>query len=591
MPEESGLDKSSLDKIFDGEKMWSEAVSNTDAQDLLSLAYAALEKNQQILDDSSSFRCTVISTAEAKDHIRAALGRRQNAKSYGTKALLTMYWENDDVGGKRDSKKIRDLLQDELGFLGKSFKIPIRNSLAKVKGTITSFIGDHDEQGDNKPRSLLIFHYAGHGEVDKKDRTYYIFGNKDGKGAIKFTPLRIAMLECQADVLIILDCCYAAAAIRGRDAGERTVEIICTSGQGERTWSYEDSFTHYLDMAARKLLTRGTFDVEELIQSLDVTHASTQRTPLPPPKKRSRKPVQNQNGLPYHTVPIHRRWMGSASIQFESRNSVTPSSLSPTGLRTPRECFVAVIIHLAEDSSSASMAELSHAIESLPVEGAAVTAKVILQLRSNSTLALVSLPLTIWQCMSFHPAFTYIGNISADDPCILRPSSLSARPPILNFNPGTLQRMDVVGSQLSQIVAKIESQNPDATLEQVYEWTGNHLRGWRPSQNTFGEEILHQDYPKTVALPPGFQEYHDSRIQWVNFPGESQQLDQSPQPQFLSVSTLLNELHSPQAQQAPIQLPFSHPISFSSLPTVLPEASAQRPAKEAETELVAISRR
>jgi hypothetical protein len=80
------------------------------------------------------------------------------------------------------------------------------------------------------------------------------------------------------------------------------------------------------------------------------------------------------------------------------------------------------------------MTELSDAIESLPVQGSAATAKVILQLKSNSTLVFVAIPSTIWQCMSFHPAFIYVGNISADDPCILPPSSLSSRPPTLNFN-------------------------------------------------------------------------------------------------------------------------------------------------------------
>lgn len=383
-------------------------------EDSKPLACAVVAEHNHELDITHSFRCSTIGAHEAKQFLNDALARFQTPKTYGRKALLTMHWEQDDVRAKADSRKIAKLMRDVFGFSVRQFKIRNSNAAARVKGAISSFIGDFDEEDDSKQQTLLIFHFAGHG-LRRKDHTLHIAGTRDVKVSLPFVPMRTAMLDCKADVLIILDCCHAAAGVR--DGIDRTVEIIGAAGEGEPTYDGEESFTHFFDLAARSLAAHGPFTVESLIRNLDTVHYSAIRNARNFSMKSDVKPIKNEFGRPYHTAAFHRRCLGTKPIKLEPHN--TESSKEITYTTTPDglvgEAFIAVLIHLSEDPSSSEIEDFSKDIESLCVRPG-YTAKVILRLKSSSTLMLVALPSPIWECFAAHPSFLYVGNISLDDP-------------------------------------------------------------------------------------------------------------------------------------------------------------------------------
>lgn len=84
-----------------------------------------------------------------------------------------MYWENNDVGGKKDCSKLSTLLEKYFEFAVKIFQIPPKNVSACVKSKIQSVIADHNEEDFEKGCSLSIFHYAGHG-VGKPNHMFHI---------------------------------------------------------------------------------------------------------------------------------------------------------------------------------------------------------------------------------------------------------------------------------------------------------------------------------------------------------------------------------------------------------------------------------
>jgi hypothetical protein len=83
-------------------------------------------------------------------------------RAHGKGALLTLSWQYSDTTGAADSEQISDLMKGTFGFHTESFKIPFRKSFERVQKVVRDFIKEHN---DPYSPSLLIFHYAGHGDT------------------------------------------------------------------------------------------------------------------------------------------------------------------------------------------------------------------------------------------------------------------------------------------------------------------------------------------------------------------------------------------------------------------------------------------
>jgi hypothetical protein len=226
-------------------------------------------------------------------------------------------------------------------------------------------------------------------------------------------------LKCRADVLIILDCCHAAAAFRGDF--ERTVELVAASGEREYTYNQELSFTNFFDLAARYLAETGPFTMSSLLRVLHKTHSDAPDTDSSSSPASfdvsTRKPVVLVDGRSYHLVPHVQPLLGSAPIILEPVQASAPPPATSGPSHRSREVYIAVVFHVAEDPSSQELQDLRVAMDSFSI-GPGFTAKVLCQLKSSSTLLLVALPSPIYDCLVSDPACIYVGVISADDPCM-----------------------------------------------------------------------------------------------------------------------------------------------------------------------------
>lgn len=90
--------------------------------------------------------------------------------------------------------------------------------------------------GQYTGRTLLLFHYAGHGALNCYDQLEF-YAKFPGKKAISYhhtvlvDPMAIVSdYLSKTDVVILLDCCYSESAIRGRKHSDKIVEVISAVG-------------------------------------------------------------------------------------------------------------------------------------------------------------------------------------------------------------------------------------------------------------------------------------------------------------------------------------------------------------------------
>lgn len=316
---------------------------------------------------------------------------------YANKALLTLTWEMSDTTGLHDSNTIARLLKTEFSFETETFKIPSYDALKETKAAIQAFITNNDE---GNSRSLLVFHYAGHG-YDKGELA--LSGTVRFGSVISFTELREAMVACKADVLIILDCCNAGAGMRAQ-AGDRTIEIVAACDEKMTvTDALYNTFTSHFCQTANRLVKQGNVTVEGIIQSLYWE-------------------------FPTDPLPVHKRLEGSGPIILNDIGDLTKS----TGLSTP--LYMAVWIKAAGKISSDLLSAFSDCITLLKVSSSYEAKELFRRQLDEEVTILLALPLPLYEWLESDPAFVAAGILpDSYDPTIISPSIKGSNEEQLNM--------------------------------------------------------------------------------------------------------------------------------------------------------------
>jgi Caspase domain len=288
-----------------------------------------------------------------------------------TKAMLTLCWEVSDTTGSRDSDTIEAVMRDVFGFETKKFKIPAKSSLNSTLSELHSFIASYDS-----PRSLLVLHYAGHGD---RGNGLWVSGTRDFATNFSFNSVKDEMeRHSHGDILFILDCCSSAAIVRGADSG-RTVEILAACGETEKASDdTHRTFTHLFSKLARENSTDGPVSIQSLSNEF---HRSD-----------------------YDLVPFWTRTAGSHPIIL---NPVTSSISS-----NPMSTFGVVQFHVAERPESKECQQLVNDITLLrrhfQVSTDLATVLFTCPLQS-STMFTVRLPAPIYERLEHDMVFACLG--------------------------------------------------------------------------------------------------------------------------------------------------------------------------------------
>ncbi|PSN69311.1 hypothetical protein BS50DRAFT_572468 [Corynespora cassiicola Philippines] len=179
--------------------------------------------------------------------------------SYMKVAVLVLRWNNDiddhAEGHDKELRKLEDLFRDRFHYDYKEVKMGTSTKPQHVLNTaIQKHICDYDG-----PHNLLIIYYTGHGMMIGPEgeqelqlvANFGFFETDPGSHPPKAawaeaeTPLLAPSIE--ADVLTILDCCYAGNAHKGYHQERRIYELLAAAPRGEITaCPGPNSFTNVL---------------------------------------------------------------------------------------------------------------------------------------------------------------------------------------------------------------------------------------------------------------------------------------------------------------------------------------------------------
>ena len=233
-------------------------------------------------DPTFWFRGRPISAEEAMKRLEAASKTAQSSKTYRKKALLAMRWKTakDDPGAEKDCEDMKELMEKTFGFAVTTFEIPRKRTIVTTTNAISNFIsnssGGVEEDNEDEAMeevmvedypTLLAYYIVSHGSLNAETNKLHLCATEDGQNDIPFDVLFNSMtINAETDVLIILDCCHAAAMHRAKRAEGRTIELVGACGADSLTPKRPASFTRFFVEKARQLQKPTT--VEALIYSL-----------------------------------------------------------------------------------------------------------------------------------------------------------------------------------------------------------------------------------------------------------------------------------------------------------------------------------
>ncbi len=280
--------------------------------------------------------------------------------------VLLLQWEGDDLKVDSETKELEHVFATRCHFTTHRWSIPSIDPEDNLIHRILQFKRGKTEE------DLLILYYGGHAGGDAQE-CIWAAKNHEGSPELNWHNVQYTLLGSPADVLLILDCCFATLAARNCGTGANWF-LGASAKESVATGVSRDSFTSTLtreiDRWAHQYWTRNmTFTVQSIHHGLtvwdrDLAHTPnlvrltdhecqpTELTPLLYPQERpqvfkiSTEPVE-QNAHPSslqpyitnsNTIPIHnstdRISERDSSGMLEHRSTVI--ELSPDEMQTLR---------------------------------------------------------------------------------------------------------------------------------------------------------------------------------------------------------------------------------------------------------------
>ncbi|KAF8535113.1 hypothetical protein BDD12DRAFT_782774, partial [Trichophaea hybrida] len=144
-------------------------------------------------------------------------------KPYSKATVLFIKWDNDDLNVGPSEDKLKRVFRMIYGFSVQEFIIPSTkdSNFAELNTSkaLVNFVLDNDAE-----QALLVLVYNGHSLGDKFDCKWS--GSLSSAVQVDWMSARVPLNLTQADVMIILDCCYASAA-----AIDSRIELLAASSR------------------------------------------------------------------------------------------------------------------------------------------------------------------------------------------------------------------------------------------------------------------------------------------------------------------------------------------------------------------------
>ena len=180
-------------------------------------------------------------TNSVRQSVRESLGKNRD-RIYDNIIVLLIYWENGEDCYKSEAESLKDFFHEHFGYPVCQFPIPDEKPDTQLQQRISTLT-----LSVKSSRSLTIIHYGGHGDSDTvAERRRAVWAAKDQRGpTLNWSDIQPNLKHIEGDVLLILDCCFAAQCLRDADRVlPPNVELLAacamklqTIKSGERTFT------------------------------------------------------------------------------------------------------------------------------------------------------------------------------------------------------------------------------------------------------------------------------------------------------------------------------------------------------------------
>ncbi|KAH8892124.1 hypothetical protein GQ53DRAFT_764496 [Thozetella sp. PMI_491] len=249
---------------------------------------------------------------------------RNRDSDYDDVQVLLLYWNQSDLEGfKEEADKLEVLFGKRFRYSVQRYEIPSGNSqlLLDIRiGTfLTSILG---------PRTLGIIHYGGHGDDDavegnRERRSVWAgHGTKgtDGDSDLVWSEIQPKLGIVKGDILLLLDCCFAAQAARDRDRvipGNVELVAACAMKLGTPAPTQAQSFTMTLIREIERALDeQRAVIVKEVHGRLSRADRGLVQSPLYYPPQ-SNKSIRLDPLPTPRAAPLEIASLGSLTLQLD----------------------------------------------------------------------------------------------------------------------------------------------------------------------------------------------------------------------------------------------------------------------------------
>ena len=316
--------------------------------------------------------------------------------------MLLVRWEEDDLGTQSEISDLDDVFRNLYRFKTAQFLIPSTKPYNSLERRLFQWRETDDEDGQN----LMILYYGGHGERSMEWRPPYksvwAANRHSDSPALDWTDLQSVLHHTESDLVMILDCCHAAATTKAYGVKEG---LWATNSTARTLGVNDNSFTRNLIHCLKDL--HGTrFNAVMLHQHLMIRY-----------RKRESPMLQ--------TEPVYS-FLGSemAPSAELSVHHVTTSSPNPSQTITlpGSETLVLLGVRLKSVNSIPDVTSWGSWLRNnAPDEVDSVVVlckrkiKDIIRLQgfyeSNSVLVLITIPLCLWNRLPSLEAYQFISYV------------------------------------------------------------------------------------------------------------------------------------------------------------------------------------
>ncbi|KAK0670323.1 hypothetical protein QBC41DRAFT_96514 [Cercophora samala] len=262
---------------------------------------------------------------------------------YAKVTTLVTYWEDGHPGFVEEGNDVAAMFRNTFNFDVTTFAIPSSDSYPALLKVVLECM-----TAKAPGPALFIVHYGGHGDRNddrhnQEERRSVWAAHAQGGPTVKWYKIQdqIKEVRSETDMLLILDCCFAAQAGRGSDDSSGRLEILAAAAMGVKTpLPGPKSFTAAVIRNMKRSVAQDGFVVISELQ-----YRLTKR----------------EEGL--FTTPIYIGLTGGRSIRLEPIN---PNDEQPTNI-SEAKIFLQLLIKVKDELTDKNTKKISQWIKTSEV--------------------------------------------------------------------------------------------------------------------------------------------------------------------------------------------------------------------------------